>query len=102
MLFVATTVNVYAVPLINPATVRDDAVPAPVAVNPPGEDVTVYPVMAAPPLFTGAVKDTVAWVLPGAAETLVGAPGTLAGVTGLDSVLAGELPMLFVATTVNV
>jgi len=37
--FVAVTVNVYAVPAVNPLTVIDDAVPVPV--KPPGELVTV-------------------------------------------------------------
>ena len=36
---VATTVKVYAVPLVNPVTVIGDE--APVAVRPPGEEVTV-------------------------------------------------------------
>jgi hypothetical protein len=38
-LFVAVAVNVYAVPFVRPVTVRGDD--APVAVNPPGLDVTV-------------------------------------------------------------
>ena len=37
--FVAVTVNVYDVPLVNPLIVIDDALP--VAVKPPGELVTV-------------------------------------------------------------
>ncbi len=36
---VATTVNVYAVPLVKPVTTRGELVP--VEVKPPGEDVTV-------------------------------------------------------------
>ena len=56
---VAVTVNVYAVPFTNPATV---AVVAPdvVAVAPPGDAVTVYPVTADPPLLAGAAHDTLA------------------------------------------
>lgn len=46
--------------------------------KPPGEDVTVYPVIAVPPLLAGAVHDTVATLLPGVADTAVGAPGTVA------------------------
>jgi hypothetical protein len=55
--FVAVTVNVYPVPFVNPVTV---ALVAPVvdAVKPPGDDVTVYPVIAVPPLLAGAVHDT--------------------------------------------
>jgi hypothetical protein len=54
--FVAYTVNVYAVPELNPVTLIGDV--DPVAVIPPGEDVTVYDVIAAPPLDTGAVNRT--------------------------------------------
>jgi hypothetical protein len=39
LVFVAVTVNVYAVPSVNPETVIGDDVPVPV--NPPGELVTV-------------------------------------------------------------
>ena len=45
-------------PLVSPVTVIGDDVP--VAVRPPGEEVTVYPVITAPPVFVGAVKLTVA------------------------------------------
>jgi hypothetical protein len=43
---VAVTVNVYAVPLLNPETVIGDA---PVPVNPPGDEVAVNVDTAAPP-----------------------------------------------------
>jgi ABC-type uncharacterized transport system permease subunit len=56
--FVAVTVKVYAVPLVSPVTVIGLAEPAPV--KPPGLEVTVYPVIAEPPLLTGAVNVTVA------------------------------------------
>jgi hypothetical protein len=49
----------------------------PVAMMPPGLDVTVYPVIALPPLFVGATKATLAVVFPAVATTLVGAPGTV-------------------------
>jgi hypothetical protein len=55
--FVAVTVNVYAVPFDNPVTTIGLA--APVAVAPPGEAVTVYEVIAAPPFEAGGVKLTV-------------------------------------------
>ena len=58
--------------------------------------------MALPPLLAGAVQLTVACALPGVAVTLVGASGTVNGVTlalGADATL---LPAAFVATTVNV
>jgi hypothetical protein len=38
-------------------------------------------VIAAPPFEAGGVKDTVACPLPGVAVPIVGAPGTVAGVT---------------------
>ena len=54
--FVAVTVNVYAVPFVNPVTVQlTDEV---VHWNEPGDDVTVYPVIDAPPVLDGAVHDT--------------------------------------------
>jgi hypothetical protein len=43
--------------LVNPVTVADVA-PVVVAVRPPGEAVTVYPVTADPPSLAGAVQDT--------------------------------------------
>jgi len=46
--FVAVTVNVYVPPAVNPDTVIGDE--APVPVNPPVFDVTVYPVIADPPV----------------------------------------------------
>lgn len=44
-------------------------------VAPPGDAVTVYPVIALPPLETGAVQETVTADEPAAPVTLVGAPG---------------------------
>ena len=49
----------------------------PVPVKLPGLEVTVYPVIAEPPLLTGTVNDTVAWTLPDVAVPIVGAPGTV-------------------------
>ena len=99
--FIATTVKVYSVSLVRPVTV---AVVAPVvsAVTPPGEEVTVYFVIAEPPLLVGAVHDTEASPLPAVAVTLVGAPGTVRGVTAFEASAASESPAVLVATTVNV
>ena len=58
-------------PLVRPVTVIGEL--APLAVAPPGVAVTVYPVIAEPPSFVGAVNDTVAWVFPAVADTPVGA-----------------------------
>ena len=97
---VAVTVNVYAVPFVSPVIVRGDE--PPVAVNPPVFEVTVYDVIAEPPLLPGALNVIVAWPFPAVAFTLVGAFGTVAGTTELlvpDGVL---VPAPFVAVTVNV
>ena len=58
---VAVTVNVYEVPLVSPVTVQP--VETVEQVNAPGVEVTVYPLMAAPPLLAGAVHDTTDWAL---------------------------------------
>ena len=98
--FIATTVNVTAVPLVRPVTVAVRTFPTVTAL--PEDGVTVYPVIAEPPFDTGAVQDTVANALPATAETPVGAPGTVAGVTEADAEESEELPTAFVAFTVNV
>jgi len=67
-----------------------------------GDEVTVYPVTALPPLDPGAdqlTRDDAFAVVP---ETPVGAPGTVLGVTAEDAVEAAEFPAALVATTVNV
>ena len=58
--------------------------------------------MTLPPLEAGAVNDTVAWALPATAVPMVGAPGTVAGVTLLEEADAGLVPTALVAVTVNV
>jgi hypothetical protein len=75
------------------------------SVPPAGDEVTVYPVIDAPPSDAGALNVTVAWVLPATAEIAVGAPGTVAGATGVtafEGPLADPIPTEFVAVTVNV
>ena len=57
-LLVAVTVNVYVVPLVNPVTVIGEELPD--ALNEPTLEVTVYEVIAAPPLLTGGVNEIVA------------------------------------------
>jgi hypothetical protein len=76
--------------------------PAPVPMEPPGLAVTVYCVIATPPLLVGGPKLTVAARLPAAAETAVGAPGTVPGITLVDGADAGPVPAELVAVTVNV
>jgi hypothetical protein len=56
MALAAATVNVYAVPLVSPLTMMGEA--GAVAVMPPGEDVTMYDVIGAPPFEAGGVNAT--------------------------------------------
>jgi len=53
-------------------------------------------------LLAGAVQVTTARALPGVADTAVGAPGTVLGVTAALGDDAGEVPAALVAVTVNV
>ena len=78
-------------PLVRPATVM--GLDAPEAVMLPGVDVTVYEVMGLPPFEAGGVKLTVACALPAVAVPIVGAPGTVAGVTLLEGTDAGPVPI---------
>jgi hypothetical protein len=88
--FVAVTLNVYAVPFVNPVIVAEVA-DAPAGTDVPAVDpaygVTVYPVIALPPLPAGADQLTSAWLVAGLAVTLCGAVGAVGpvGVTGLDA-----------------
>lgn len=100
-MFTATTVNVYVTPFVRPETVAPVAFAFPLAVCPPGEAVTVYPVIELPPFELGAVHVTLALAFPGAAATFVGAPGTVLGVTAFDCADGGPSPATFVATTTN-
>ena len=99
--FVAVTVNEYEVPLVRPETVHD--VEVVVQENEPEFEVTVYSVIAAPPLDAGAVQETtdspLAFDVP---NTPVGAPGTLEGITAVDADEPEPVPDTFVAVTVNV
>jgi hypothetical protein len=98
--FVAVTVNVYAVPFVSPVTVQ--LVVADVQVRFPGDDVTVYNVIAAPPLVAGADHETATWALPLVPVALVGTPGIVAGVTAADEAEIADVPTSFVAVTVKV
>jgi hypothetical protein len=88
--------------LVKPATVADVA-PVVVALSPLGDAVTVYPVIAEPPLFAGVVQVTSAEAFAAVAVPMVGAFGAVA--TGVPAALAedaGEVPATFAAVTVNV
>jgi len=74
-----------------------------VHVNEPGAEITVYELIEAPPVETGAVHDTTddAFAAP-VAPTEVGAPGTDDGTTGTDATDAALVPDAFVAVTLKV
>jgi hypothetical protein len=73
---------------------------------PPGDEVAVYEVIAAPPSDAGAVNETFAVVAPvDVAVTDVGAPGAVVGddvVIELDGLDGDEVPYILVAVTVKV
>ena len=58
--------------------------------------------MALPPSEAGAVKVIVDVAFPAVAVPMVGAPGTVAGITVLDADEDELTPIAFVAVTVNV
>jgi len=85
---------------VRPVTVHE--VVAVVHVNPPGDDVTVYAVMALPPSETGTDQVTTTEDAPDTPETDRGALGVVAGVieeVGLADIPA---PFLLMATTEKV
>ena len=69
---------------------------------PPGDAVTVYPVIVAPPSLAGALHDTTDEPFATVPDTLVGWPGVVRGTTLLDALDADPVPAAFVAVTVNV
>ena len=99
---VAYTLHAYCVPFVNELTRIGLDVPVAVrAVPPVTEQVAVYPVIADPPSLAGAVNATLAVPLPGDTVPIVGAPGTVRGVT--DTVPdAAPVPAAFVAVTEQV
>ena len=76
--FVATTENVYAKRFCKTGNTHESS--EVVHVAPPGEEVTVYVVIALPPL-TGAAQVTVAAPSPATAFGALGTEGTVAGTT---------------------
>lgn len=88
-------------PFDRPVTEHDVA-PVVEQEPPAGTEVTAYPVTADPPSDAGAVHVTVAEPSPAIADTDVGAPGTVLGVTAEDAVDGALVPTAFVAVTVNV
>ena len=58
--------------------------------------------MGEPPLDVGAENETEDCMFPALAETEVGTPGIVEGVTGADAADEAEFPRSFTAITVNV
>jgi len=98
--FCALTLKVYVVLLDNPLTKIGEQVPVPV--RQPGVEIAVYPVIADPPLDVGAVKSTLARAPQRLAVPIVGAPGTVYGVTEQLAVLHEPVPLALAAFTLNV
>jgi len=73
-----------------------------VQVNEPGDEVTVYEVIDAPPVVKGADQETVTEESPLVPTTPVGTPGTVAGVIATEESEASPAPTAFVAVTENV
>ena len=84
-------------PFVSPPTVVEVAVV--VAVTPPGDDMTVYSVIAAP-VEARAMQETIACALPPIALTPVGTAGvpTMMALEAVDDAL---VPKELVAVTVN-
>jgi hypothetical protein len=57
--------------------------------------------MRLPPFEAGGLNLTIARALPPVAVTLVGVPGIVAGITTLEGLDAGPVPIALVAVTVK-
>jgi hypothetical protein len=68
-----------------------------------GDEATVYPVIALPPLDPGALQLTTEDASAAVPETFVGAPGAVGAATetSLVAIDGDEAPLAFVATTTN-
>ncbi len=87
---------------VRPLMVQESAPDDNPQVRPPGLAVAVYAVIVDPPLLTGASHDTTTCPLPLEASILVGASGTVIGVTTLEASDGLDVPAVLVAVTVNV
>lgn len=76
--------------------------PVTVAVAPPGLAVTLYEVIALPPVSDGAFQLTITAALAAMARTAVGGPGTVAGIATLDGTDGSPVPTELAAVTLNV
>ena len=98
--FVATTVQVYAVPFVAPAMVNGVTLPVAVRVAPPPTQVAVYIEIDAPPSAYGAEYAIEMVPSPPVALTDCGAPGTVRGVA-VTAADATPEPATFAAETVQ-
>ncbi len=96
-------------PLVSPVNTHEVEVPVSeveqaAGVVTEGDDVTVKPVSAEPPLLAGAVHVMVADVANAVAVavTPVGAPGVVAGMAAAEAAEAEPVPTPLVAVTVKV
>jgi len=71
-------------------------------VLPPGDAVTTYAVITAPPFDNGSIHDTITELFAAVPVTEVGDPGAPFGVIGVDGDDAALSPVALVAFTVNV
>ena len=87
-------------PFVRPVTVQ--LIVDVVHVNEPGNEVTVYEVIDAPPVEKGADQETSTDASLLVPITPVGTPGTVAGLTAKEASDGVPAPTTFVAVTVNV
>ena len=85
---------------MSPATVIGLEVPVPV--KPPGLEVAMYPVISDPPLLVGGVNVIEVCPFPAVAVPIIGASGTVEGVTEFEAELDALVPLAFIAVTVKV
>jgi hypothetical protein len=93
------TVNVYDSPFVSSVTTH--ALVDVVQENPPGEDVTVYEVIAEPPVLAGVTQRTATRVSPAVVVTDNGAVGAVAAERGVTVTMAeaGLAPYVLTAFT---
>jgi hypothetical protein len=104
----AVATYLYSVPFVKPVTVQlvAGAFTVQLAFGDSGlpevsSAVTVYEVIAEPPLSSGAVNETTADAFAVVAVSPVGGPGILAGVTADDAAESVDVPEAFVAVVLN-
>ena len=86
--------------MVSPVRVALSAAPPTLAVWPPGDAVTVYPVTAEPPFDAGGVQVTVACPLPADAVTPVGADGAPAAVNPRTATIWAVVELVLVLVAV--